>query len=379
MTRTYRCNNCGATLDPSAATPTLRCPFCGTVAEKDQAPQRASKEESKKGEKKRSDWFFAFYLGGIAVVAVGGFGYVYLVPQRTVVGKPIVSDVTGDGIEDVLLQWDEELHNTTTSRVGLIDGKSREVSWSFAFSKKKYSNPIPMAIGKGYVILGEPKPIANILDARTGTLKHQIDLPDVASRVYASDVNVWLDTDRKSLQINAQTGEIAPAKSPVGHDLDRPAWAPSDANQSCPMATCRSSAPMAIADMNVHQVYVDGSRDDAVAVGQKENGTHLPMLAGISLSKKATRWSRVLPASDAATPQHPVLVRERIYFEYADGKLHHLACASAATGEIVWDVPSEENARYAYDIVVGNDVYVRRGGKLELHDAKTGKLVTHLP
>ena len=136
---------------------------------------------------------------------------------------------------------------------------------------------------------------------------------------------------------------------------------------------------MPIADMNVHEVYLNGTSDDAVAIGQKENGTHLPMLAGISLSKKTTRWTRVLTTQDAATPQHPVIANERIYFEYTDGARRHLACASVATGEIVWDVATDEHASRSSAISVGANVYVRREGTIEVRAPATGAIVAKVP
>jgi outer membrane protein assembly factor BamB len=187
-----------------------------------------------------------------------------------------------------------------------------------------------------------------------------------------------VDTDEGALRIDASTGQSTRASgSPL--DPARPAWAPIDAGQVCPHATCRESAPMPIPDMNVDHVYLDGASEDAVAVGQKQTGTHLPMLAGISIAKKATRWSRVLQTSGAASLDEPVIARGRIYFEYGDGPFRHLVCASVATGELVWDAKSEENARAARRIVAGEAVYVVRTGKVEEYDAKDGKLLARFP
>jgi outer membrane protein assembly factor BamB len=387
--RLVLCPNCGAKLDPSGEGPTLHCGFCGAVVEKDApreverhaAPakgEKGEKEEKREKKKGKGDIPFFLYVGGVVLCLVGGFGWEYFVPRRHVTGKPLVVDADGDGVEDLLVQYDEDYRGSQTARLALVDGKKHSIVWTFAFPKKKYANALPYAVGSGYVLVGDPKPVANILDLRTGAVRATMDLPDTASRVYASGTIGWIDTDRKSLRVDATTGKATRVGDPP-LSPDRPPWAPHDAFQTCPQATCRSGSTVSVADMNVSNVYVDGTSDDAVAVGQKENGTHLPMLAGVSLSTKATRWTRILQAADAATPQYPVIANGRVVFEYTDGKVRKLACASVATGEIVWEVPSKEKASRTSGIVVGQNVYVQRSGVLEIDDAKTGKLVGTFP
>src|SRR5580692_9905494 len=335
--QTYECGNCGAKLDPSADKATMRCTFCGTITERSRpaatpspAAARAPVDEPRAEKpKKARDWgdlYVPLYLGSIGLVVAAGLAYEYLYPKRSVTGRPLVADVTGDGVDDLVVQWDEDVWGAMTHVVGLVDGRSQRVVWKYVLDPKHHAGEAAMAIGSNYVVVGEAKPVADILDLKTGALKLAVDLPEVASYAYAYGASVWIDAQGWAVTVDVAGRQISPAKSTSALDADRPVWAPYDAGQKCPKATCRSSSAASVADMSVSSVYLDPGTDDAVAVGQKATGTHLPMIAGVSLSRKTTRWSRVLTA-DAASSIRAVIAHDRVYFEYSDGSAMHLACA----------------------------------------------------
>ncbi len=381
MEHVYRCGNCGAQLQPAPNEREMRCAFCEAVTARDPEPpvarEEPREEASKSREPKRTarDYgFLAFVVPLLAGLVAGA--YAYLRTTRDWVGEPILSDVDGDGVEDVVGQWVETTRDNPTKVLGVVDGKSRRIVWSLTVDPSRGgSTAFPMALADGVVVMGASKPEAQIVETRTGKLLATVDLPGRAGAIQAHGGLAWIDTeDGKGVEVDLHAGRMMAGT--------RPDWAPRDTHQTCPHAICRpSSTAPAIADMNVVEVRVDGASDDAIAVGRKENGTPLPMLAGFSLSKKTVTWTHVFasPAtSDGGTPLRMTLSRGRAYFEYEDAKVYRVAAVSVATGQVVWDVKRDDDYRGASSITAGASLYVAVRTKLRILDPQTGATVSTL-
>jgi outer membrane protein assembly factor BamB len=388
--RIYRCGNCGAQLHPTDDAQETTCTFCGTVTirereakpEPERSPERPSepKRRTKEGDgkTKRSSNVMGLVasFGPIVVGAIVGL-YLYLRPDRQWAGAPILVDIDGDGVEDVIGQWTVTERDKPRVVVGLVDGKTRRIVWTFAVDPKRgTSSGFPVALANRAIVAGGAKPEAYVLDSKTGKLLGTVDLPGKAHAIQARGGLAWVDTDDgKGVSVDVDTARVIAGAS-------RPDWAPQDARTTCPHAICRPSweSPK-ITDMNIVEVRLDPTSDDAIAVGRKENGTHLPMLAGYSLSKKTVTWTHLFASpdtSDGGTPQRVTIARGRVYFEYSDAKSVHLAAVSASTGQVLWDV-KRDDWRSASSIVVGaTSIYVTARWKLLVIDPRSGEMVAKL-
>jgi hypothetical protein len=402
MSQSFRCPNCGAEIAPPAESQTkLRCEACKTEssrraagraahkaqkraksdAEQERAEKRDEEANARNAKRKSEDQKNSYAMLGWGAVFVGvvvAFSIWWTVlGQKRFTGAPILADMNGDGVEDLLVQWDDERLTKESHVIGMIDGKTSRVVWQHTIEDHARSSRA-MALGSDYVLVGQSVPVLDILDSKTGALRGTIDLPEIASTVFAHDRQGWVDANGKHVLVDVDQKKGTRQPDSI-LDPKRPAWAPIDAGTTCPKATCEDVSSLPIPDLHVLEIHFDEGHDDAIVIGRKEDGVHIPMIAGWSRAKKTASWTKTIRTPQEATPQNVVVKHGRAYFEITDGPYRRLLSVGMESGESFWDVKSDENARRADDITVGDDVYVRRGARLEKHDYQTGKLVASLP
>jgi hypothetical protein len=134
--------------------------------------------------------------------------------------------------------------------------------------------------------------------------------------------------------------------------------------------------------MHVAYTLSDGAR--AVAIGEKQPGTALPMAAGFAVGAHAIDWSRVLPGIDPAGVKDGAVdvaaLRDgTLYAYYPLTSLRggRIIAVDAQSGTTRWDVILPDTTGSApEEIVVGRDrVYVPHWTRLDIFDRKSGAVV----
>ena len=384
--RVLHCSECGAQLSPDVDAKQIVCGYCGatTVREEERAPEPAPapkpehvhrRDRAIATERRKKIAIAALAGAGVAAVA-GWLAYDYFGTKRTWQGTPVLADIDGDGVEDIVGHWQETRRDHKHFVVGVIDGASHHVRWSYEVPTGKYSQDQDVAVGAGGALaVASGKPELLVLDAKTGTLRSTIDLPDGPQFVVAHDqlARVWLHSGRP-VTVDLAKAQLVP-------DAADPTWAPYETFQSCPRATCAQGHD--VPGMHVVEERFAPGSDDAVEVGRKDMGTHLGMLAGVSRSTGQVKWTRTLSSPDgtATQPLRVTIAHGRAYFEYEvenpGHNSYHVAAIAVATGEVVWDL-DRHSWHACSSIVVGQHVYVTTDNGLLVLDAQTGERIATL-
>ncbi|MGE5185546.1 MAG: PQQ-binding-like beta-propeller repeat protein [Acidobacteriota bacterium] len=391
--RVLHCAECGAQLSPAPDAKEIVCAYCGatTVREDERAPppppnrgptrrerraQRERERDHARRAARRKQIATAVFTVAFLAAAAGALAYLYFRTERTWRGTPVLADVDRDGVEDILGHWQENQHDHIRFVVGLIDGASHDIRWSYVVPTGKYVQDEDLALADGGALaVASGKPELLVLDVRTGKLRATIDLPDAPQFVVAhgSLARVWLHS--------GEPVTVDLAKGQLVRDAAEPAWAPFDTFQDCPAVHCAHGHD--VPGMHVVQEQFEPGSDDAVEVGRKEMGTHLGMLAGVSRSTGQVKWTRTLSSPDgtATQPLEVTVAHGRAYFEYEvenpGQDTYHVAAISASTGEIVWDF-DRKSWHNSSSIVAGQRVYVTTQHGLLVLDAETGARIVRL-
>jgi hypothetical protein len=425
VSRSFECPNCGAQLHPSGHDATITCEFCGAMSpitsssEAHKEPAQAAPSSSA-----RAPWRWiaigvpiaaiGFWLVGKKAPAESGSQATSLVQtissamttqERTATAwqhSPIILDVNGDGVEDVIGQWDTG-HCTT----GLIDGKTRRVLFSVVHDKNcGWFQPFTVASNVLFLAPVQT-PSVELYALPAGTDIGRVDLDHEPTALLGHGQQVWVDMAGSEALIDVTTKSvIAPWSTTNNPPPKRPAWVPFtpvggllppghyEGEMRCSPSPCwdanlqRPVPP--VPNMIAYQVLINDGQDAAVAVGNTARGTTLPMAAGFSVASKTSSWTHTFgtPQTAGTAGSSAVLTQNTFYLEYSakdpakpdDSQRSRLAALSATTGELLWDVAIDDaGTSGTAQIVAGAYVYVALAHSLELRDPKTGAVVAELP
>jgi len=437
VSRSFQCPNCGAQLHPAERARVVTCEFCGAtspLAAPALAPPLGARAEAPRAtEGTTIPWSRVALLlvpvGAVAAwlalrkeapppvhAAVSVAPIVATVDASTDVAPrlatewhvpPIVADVNGDGVEDIVGQWDADHHCTT----GLIDGKTRRVSWSIVHGMSCQYAFQPFALASSTLVLAPGNtPSVELYALPAGTDLGRVDLDREPSHLLGHGHEVWVDLSGGEALIDTTSKTVAPAwatrVAPRG--ATRPAWVrwvpvqglllPGHYNvqtvcipSPCWDASFQRPVPP-IPDMLARVVLIENGVDAAIAAGTTARGTQLPMVAGFSVASKTVAWTHAFGTPESALKYagtSEVLAEHTLYIQYGSKDpatsdsyaRSRLAALSATTGELLWDVAIDDDRDYAGgdQIVVGAWVYVPLVHSLELRDLKSGALVAQLP
>jgi hypothetical protein len=435
--RSFQCPNCGAQLHPDEGARTVTCEFCGATSPlATPAPSRPAGERI---DAPRATGGTTIPWSRVALVLVPvGAVAVWLalrkdapppvpaaassapivaatdasaaVPTRKATVwhvPPIVADVNDDGVEDIVGQWDDDNHCTT----GLIDGKTRRVSWSIAHGMSCQYAFQPFALASSTLVLAPGNtPAVELYALPAGTDIGRVDLDREPTHLLGNGHEVWVDLSGGEALVDTTSKTVAPAwatrVAPRG--ATRPAWVrwvpaqglllPGHYNtpKVCSPSPCWDASfqrPVPpIPDMVAWDVLIEDGVDAAIVVGTTARGTQLPMVAGFSVASKTVAWTHAFGTPETAlkyAPTSAVLAQHTLYVEYGtkDSAMpdsyarSRLAALSATTGELLWDVAIDDDRDYAGGdrIVVGAWIYLPLAHSLELRDPRSGALVAQLP
>ncbi len=320
---------------------------------------------------------------------------------------PILADVNGDGVEDLVGQWDDHNHCTT----GLIDGKTRRVSWSIAHTMSCQYAFQPFTLAESTLVLAPGNaPSVELYALPAGTDLGRVDLDRQPTHLLGHGHDVWIDLSGGEAILDTTTKVVAPAWATTlaSRGPKRPEWvrwlpvqgllSPGHYNprtvcipSPCWDASYQRPVPP-IPGMLARGVLIEDGVDAAIAVGTTARGTELPMVAGFSVASKTVAWTHAFGTPEtvllyAATSA--VLAQHTLYLQYgtkdpatSDSYARsRLAALGATTGEILWDVAIDDGRGNSggEQIVVGAWVYVPLAHSLELRDPSSGALVAQLP
>jgi hypothetical protein len=287
-------------------------------------------------------------------------------PLWDVTRAPILRDLNGDGVEDIVGRFRRSDAPGSPMFVGAFDGKTLQPLWS--------SGPlgdwadalagVQLAHTGNALVVTDARGGVELRDLASGVVAKQHALPGVARQACAATdgtVKFWIDTETGGVFIEPDVPQPTPAP--------RPSWCPPPSLDG-PRAHAMSLAAVpSVQGFTPSQVLNEGT--DAVALGLL-GGT--PRLVGFDPDRKLVRWQRAL--ASAAVPLGADLV-ERVLFvpqQLAAGRT--LLALDAATGQLRWQasIPGQGMGGAAWERVIasGDRVYVPALTGLTLLDAHTG-------
>ena len=434
--RSFQCPNCGAQIHPVEGARTVTCEFCGATSPLTTTPPAPPGGERADASRETQRTTIPWSRVALLLVPVGAVG-AWLALRRdapppalavasvapivatpdasTAVAPraitawhvpPIVADLNGDGVEDIVGQWDDRNHCTT----GLIDGKTRRVSWSVVHAMSCQYAFQPFALASSTLVLAPGHtPSVELYALPAGTDLGRVDLDREPTHLLGHDHEVWVDMSGSEGLLDTTSKTVSPAwaTSVAPRGTKRPSWvrwvpvqglllpghynSPTRCSPSpCWDASFQRPVPP-IPDMLAHEVLIEDGVDAAIAVGTTARGTQLPMVAGFTVASKTLAWTHAFGTPETAlkyAATSEVLAQHTLYIQYGtrDAAMpdsyarSRLAALSATTGELLWDVAIDDDRGSAGEqIVVGTWVYVPLAHSLELRDPKSGALVAQLP
>lgn len=366
--RSPRCPGCGAALPLRDATPWVRCTYCGREVEIARTQQLAAVPAAERSSPRALvAWFVG--LGVVAVIVAGVVAVLRARPASRVVTStpvdaavpppplvdarapglhawvgsgnlPVLADVDGDGVEDVIGRF-SELEPEHTVWLGAFSGADLSPLWR-AGPFAAWPGEVRFAGAGERLVVADPSPALHVLDRATGEHRATATLSDKVRHVCVlpGDEVAFLElVDEQHVSVTVATGAVE--RTP------RPGACPPPPRPYCASglhhAPCTPVERAYRRDELLALEYLVRGADGVIGVGHRQPGSRFPMIAGFAPGGREVRWHRLVPEGDpgtvyASAPQHVDLV-DGTGFVYA-GAGHAFARLQAfdpASGAIAWD------------------------------------------
>ena len=258
---------------------------------------------------------------------------------------PFLSDVDGDGVEDIIGRIRISSQNDAL-HIAAFSGKTFEPLWRSEVlgSYSQAYRSTHLAIAKGFALVTTFRAQAMVLDLKTGKKVGTVFLSDRARFVCGapSEAVVWAElVDKKHVLVQLDSKTSKP--------MERPDWC--GAGRDCPperTARCipKRDGPKVSGARIRHLLAPVGVSKRAVAIGTKHPGTRTAIAVGFSSADRAIAWQTPLPGVDPMEAKEglPELVdvSEKHFaavYRTGDGAIR-VVCRSTESGAKLWDVPA---------------------------------------
>ncbi len=415
------CPRCGASLKPSPGAATITCSYCGTSVEIEGAartpapppagPPRTNLERHdartasdvyrdhhpRRGRRGRTvaavavavlgallAWFVltAPRVDGSRVAgSLTRLSYLFSNVQADSAGVPVIGRSRGG--RQVLVVRSRESTSTSGRPVVLmaysVDGLS--TLWTTA-PLGSDSRPVKLAAAAGRVVASDAKGRLHVYDLGTGRVLNTLFLPDLVKALCAPRADrpaVWaLTADGAGHQVDLHTFKATDAPRPAACAEPcptAPAWDQGD--DRC------SHLSLVPKDLPVDVSRVVPTPQAIVVLGDRKQGTAVPVAYGLDPTTQAVVWHRTLPGGDpfAAQANQPLSLAA-----VGDGAVYtvvpmktgapRLVALDPATGRLRWKrgLPGTDRHEldFAHLAVAGHRLYVARIPRLDVFDARSG-------
>jgi ribosomal protein S27AE len=381
------CPHCGAGVSVDPTSDVVTCTFCGTSSFI-QRPRRALTAPMPAVPQGMptivvSDDYVknpAPALIAVVVMALVGAGALaaFLAAGRgggpggdrySVAGRPVPIDANGDGITDIAMGLTTLRENSTEHLAAFDPTTGRQVWRTEALPKRP--EHVAAAQGKLVATVGA---VLYGFDAKSGARVFNTTLPELPDALceHASGLGL-LTKDKKLYPVDLGSGALGTptAGARYAHeagtrciDLDPP-----HASQG-PRLFEIEERPYRdrLKTMQVSDVFALGSSTLALAVGTRQPGTRVPMLAMFDGDRQL--WAQEVPGSEplAAKEGDPTAIgvgegRVLVAYERSDKEELHVVCIEAASGKRAWEVAFPERSFFTSFGITDRYVVVSGFGK----------------
>lgn len=363
------CPHCGAGVSVDPTSDVVTCTFCGTSSFI-QRPRRAPTAPmpvvpqgmptivvSDDYVKNPAPALIAIVVlavvmvAGVAAFLAAGSGGGLRGDRYSVGGRPLPVDANGDGVEDIAMQL-TSLQSDSTQHLAAFDPASGKQLWrSEALGAKP---PDHVAAVRGRVVAAVGSKLIGY-DARTGARSFSTALPELPDALcdHQSGLAV-LTKDKKLYPVDLGSGALGTPTAGARYaqetgtrciDLDPPHASHGPRLFEIDEQPYRNR----LKTMQVSDVFAVGSSALALAVGTRQPGTRVPMLAMFDGDRQL--WAQEVPGSEplAAKEGDPTAIgvgagRVLVAYERNDKEELHVVCIEAATGKRAWEVAFPERS-----------------------------------
>lgn len=426
------CPKCGASLKPAPGATTITCSYCGTTVEVEgaarppappsppphPAPSGQPPSMDRHGAETASDVFRRNHPGqgqgqrrrrrltvaGPVVVVLGAaaawfvltaplvdgsraagalhrLSYIFSNVQADDAGVPVIG--RGHDGRQVLVVRSHESTSTGGRPVVLMGYALDSLStlWTTT-SLGTDERPVKVAAAGGRVVASDAKGRLHVYDVGTGRVLKTLFLPDLVNELCApasGRPEVWaLTADKAGHLVDLATGKVTDAPRPatcVAPCNTGPAWA-QDGERCAHLSLVPKDLPVSVS-------RVVPTPKALVVLGDRQQGTAVPVAYGLDPTTKAVLWHRTIPGGDPFAAQ----AGQDIDLAAAgDGAVYtvvamktgspRLIALDPATGNLRWkgELPGTDRHEmdFAHLAFAGHRLYVARVPRLDVFDARTG-------
>ena len=307
---------------------------------------------------------------------------------------PALARVNGDEVDDIISRYTLYENERSNVYIGAFDGQSFKRLWKAGpfgdTSKDGASQHTHFVVTGSRVAVTDHATMVHILDLATGTEQRAVRLSDRATRGCAppdgSD-KAWIEVaDEQNVSIDLTTGAIQPMERPeycrkeVELTHSSRCWHQDFQRSRQALADCIAPSKLG-KSKSFNPEYGLKAEGKVVALGHKQPGTRVPMVAGYDGTKPI--WVRNI-AGDAqanvgeGTPAVADMAFGHLIIQYQLDKSWRLISLDPATGNTQWDAPIP-NTDWADDsdlvLLSKTNVYLPNKQYLHIYDISNGNLL----
>ncbi len=235
-----------------------------------------------------------------------------------------------------------------------------------------------------YVFVTDPQPTLRVHDLESGEELETIALTDRVDTLCIPPV----DSDHDSIwieQVDERTS-LLDLDALTLEEAGRPGWCPQSTENVLGIPTTSNAVDNAraprVEGMRTTAAFVDD--DLGVALGVRDPGTAIPLMAGFDPDSREIRYQHDVAADvdgqvRERSAQHAALRNERFFATYGSGSdAWHITAFDAETGARLWNTTLRPLfAVDSLDALVASDdhVYVMRTSSVEVFSADDGELL----